>query len=388
MTTALVVFLIGAAFLAFAMAGYPLLLSLIVRRRGCSPPLKRFEPRTVSVILPVRNAEHWVGPKLDCLLSLDYPRDLLRIIVVSDESTDGTDDIVRSYAARHPVELIRVPQGGKTSALNAALAVASGEILFFTDVRQQIERQSLKELVACFADPSVGVVSGELFIMDGDSHEANNVGLYWRYEKWIRKQLCALDSFHGATGCIYAMRRELARPLPPSTLNDDMYLPLVAFLSGHRVIFEENARAFDHPTDLNTEFRRKVRTLAGVFQILRLLPGVVGPRNRMWIHFMSHKVARLLMPYALIACFVSSVFLPFPWSAILVAGQVMFYLFAALDGVIGPGNPLKKISASARTFAVMMLASLFAAKILFVPAHSLWKPTQIPNAAPVRQEQG
>ena len=145
--------------------------------------------------------------------------------------------------------------------MNTALAQAKGEILFFTDVRQQFHPDSLANLVACFADPEVGVVSGELVIRDGTGIEEASVGLYWKYEKWIRKQLSRLDSIMGATGCIYAMRRELAIPLPEGTLNDDMYLPLEAFFRGYRVILDDSALAFDYPTPLASEFRRKVRTL-------------------------------------------------------------------------------------------------------------------------------
>ena len=386
MTMSFAIFLVTAAFLAFAVAGYPLLLVAILRYRGGKPVLKRFEPRSVDVILPVRNAVQWIGPKLDSLLALEYPRDLLRIIVVSDESTDGTDDVVREYAVRHPIELIRVPQGGKTPALNAAFNVANGEILFFTDVRQRIDAHSLKELVSCFADPAVGVVSGELFITSGDSREAKDVSLYWRYEKWIRKHLCAIDSFHGATGCIYAMRRQLAEPLPPATLNDDMYLPLVALLAGYRVIFEENARAYDFATELDVEFRRKVRTLAGVLQIVRLLPATLTPKNRMWFHFLSHKIARLLMPYAMAVFFVISFLIPEPWNLLAVGAQLMFYFAAAMDPAVPRRSLLKRITAPARTFVVLMVASLFAASILFVPPQSLWKPTNIANATPARQE--
>ena len=178
---------------------------------------------------------------------------------------------------RAKIEFLAVPKGGKAAALNAALARATGEILFFTDVRQQLHPDSLANLVACFADPQVGVASGELVIRDGTGLEEASVGLYWKYEKWIRKQLSRLDSVMGATGCIYAMRRELAAPLPEGTLNDDMYLPLGAFFRGYRVILDDSALAFDYPTPLASEFRRKVRTLAGVYQIVGSLSGAAGP---------------------------------------------------------------------------------------------------------------
>src|SRR5262249_27307012 len=154
--------------------------------------------------------------------------------VLSDGSTDRTHEEVRRFISRANVHLIVLPRGGKAAALNAGIARATGEILFMTDVRQQLAPDSLNHLVACFADPEVGVVSGELVIREGVGQEEASVGLYWKYEKWIRKQLTRVDSVLGATGCIYAMRRELATPLPENTLVDDMFLPLAAFFRGYR----------------------------------------------------------------------------------------------------------------------------------------------------------
>ena len=213
--------------------------------------------------------------------------------------------------------------------MNAALAHATGEILFLTDVRQQLDPRSLANLVACFADPEVGVASGELVIREGAGLEEASVGLYWKYEKWIRKQLSRLDSVMGATGCIYAMRRQLASPLPAGTLNDDMYLPLGAFFQGYRVIFDESALAFDYPTQLASEFRRKVRTLAGVYQVIGQYPALLGPGNRMWIHFFSHKLARLIMPWAMIVAALTSLGLPAPWNLWAAGAQAAGYALAA-----------------------------------------------------------
>jgi cellulose synthase/poly-beta-1,6-N-acetylglucosamine synthase-like glycosyltransferase len=257
------------------------------------------------------------------------------------------------------------------------MARASGEILFFTDVRQQLHPGSLANLVACFADPEVGVASGELVIRDGTGIEEASVGLYWKYEKWIRRQLSRLDSVPGATGCIYAMRRELASPLPEDTLNDDMYLPLGAFFRGFRVIVDDAALAFDYPTPLAGEFHRKVRTLAGVYQIAGFYPALLGPRNRMWLHFFSHKLARLLMPWAMVAAAASSFGLPAPWKVWAIGAQAAAYMLALLDAWL-PGNfPLKRLTSPVRTFAVLMMASLCALSILFVPARVLWKETRV-----------
>jgi len=173
------------------------------------------------------------------------------------------------------------------------------------------------------------------------------------------------------------MRRSLAAPLPADTLNDDMYLQLGAFFRGYRVVFEESALAFDYPTALASEFRRKVRTLAGVYQIVGLYPALLGPRNRIWIHFFSHKLARLLMPWALVAAAISAFFLPAPWNALAILGQAAAYLLAGLDAVMPSTFPLKRLTSPIRTFSVMMAASLCALAILFVPARRLWKETRV-----------
>ena len=155
-------------------------------------------------------------------------------------------------------------------------------------------------MVANFADPRVGAVSGELVIREGDSLEEASVGMYWKYEKLIRSAQSHIDSIPGATGSIYAMRRELARPLPEDTLLDDLYLPFCAYFKGFRLTWEPGAKAFDYPASLQTEFGRKVRTLAGVYQIIGMFPRLLIPNHRLWIHFVSHKLARLLLPYMLI----------------------------------------------------------------------------------------
>jgi hypothetical protein len=173
------------------------------------------------------------------------------------------------------------------------------------------------------------------------------------------------------------MRRALATPLPPDTLNDDMFLPLGAFFRGYRVIFDESALAFDYPTALASEFRRKVRTLAGVYQIVGFYPALLGPRNRTWIHFFSHKLARLLMPWALVAAAISAIFLPAPWNTVALAAQMLAYLLALADVALPSGLPLKRVTAPLRTFTVLMAASLCALAILFVPARMLWRETRV-----------
>ena len=360
-------FLASAAFIVYVLFGYPLLLNMLAHRRA-RPILRRPIRPSVSVLLPVRNGEVWVRRKLKSVLNLDYPRELVEVFVISNGSTDRTDAIVEEFQSRG-VQLIRFPQAGKAEALNAGMERARGEILFFTDVRQQLDPASLTRLVECFADPSVGVASGELFIREGETKQEADVGLYWRYEKCIRKRLSALDSVLGATGCIYAMRRELAVPLPPATLLDDVYLPLAAFFRGYRIVLDENARAYDSPTSLRTEFRRKIRTQAGVYQLIRAYPALLGPSNRMWIHFVSHKLGRLLLPFALILAAISSFWLP----PMVLASQLCFYGLAAIDPAVPEGWPVKRLTSPVRTFVVLMAAALLAVSIVFCPGQDLWQ---------------
>jgi len=373
-SSAMWVFFGCAAVIAYILAGYPLLLAWLSKRGECpiqrSPNLK-----TVTVLLAVHNGAPFLRQKLRTLAELDYPSDLVNTLVISDGSTDETDEIARN--AGPGVELIRLEHQGKASALNAGIARATGEILLFTDVRQPLDPAALRRLVECFADARVGVASGELLILAGDNRAQVDIGVYRRYENWIRSRLSRLDSIFGATGCLYAMRRDLAERMPPDTLLDDVYLPIRAFFRGYRLIFEERAHAFDYPTNLDSEFRRKVRTLAGNYQILRAFPGLLGWQNRMWIHFASYKLGRLLLPWLLAGLAVSSFWLSDGWAWWALGAQGLCYGLAALDVWIPETWRLKKLSSPVRTFAVMMLAAACAGAILFVPPRLLWKETTV-----------
>jgi len=369
-----VLFLALAALIAYTVGGYPLLLGWLASRYG-KPVHKAWAPKRVSLILPVFNGARFLGDKLDSVLALNYPRELLEIIVVSDGSTDGTDDIARSYEDRG-VRLLRVPRGGKPAALNAGLGASTGEILLLTDARQVLHPDSLRHMAACFADPQVGVVSGDLLIREGSVEEAS-VGLYWRYERRIRKLLGRLDSTLGATGPFYAIRRELAVPVPPDTLLDDVYLPLAAFFRGFRLVVEEEALAFDYPTSVKTEFGRKVRTLAGNYQLMWQCPMLLSARNRMLFHYLSYKAARLALPWMVVVLGAASFGLPPGWRAAVLASQAVFYGLAALDFLVPERSPIRRLTAPFRTAVSLLAATACAVVVFFVPPRRLWKPTEI-----------
>lgn len=330
----------AAGFVLYTYLGYPALLALWARVR---PRPHAADPSwlpSVSIVLAARNAADELPGRIENLLALDYPRDRLEIIVVVNGSTDRSAQAAARYATRPPaapaVGLIELADSGKARALNAGVAAAHHEIIVFADARQRFAPDTVRCLVRSFADPRVGAVSGELVLdcEQGASRSSigEGVGAYWRYEKTLRRLESRIDSTLGATGAVYAMRRAYWRDLPARTLLDDVLAPMRVVLAGARVVFDDDARAFDvAPPDARTESRRKQRTLAGNYQLLVLEPRLLLPGvNRVWLQFCSHKLARLFAPYALAALFgASAVLAPaHPLYAAALGAQVLFYALA------------------------------------------------------------
>jgi cellulose synthase/poly-beta-1,6-N-acetylglucosamine synthase-like glycosyltransferase len=374
---AAIVLIAAGALMAYILIGYPLLLAL-ARGRAAAPIRKDDGYRTsVSVILAVHNGAAFIGQKIESILALDYPRELMEILIVSDGSTDDTEAIVERFAARG-VRMIKQPQAGKAAALNRALQLVSGEILFFTDVRQCLDPAALSHLVANFADPAVGAVTGEMRLLRPDAGEQADMDLYWRYELWARRRHSEVDSVFNTTGCIYAMRRELAGPIRPDTLSDDAMLPLEAFFRGYRVVFDPAALAFDYPALPGSEFRRRWRNLAGLWQVHVWMRKLFTSANRMRFHFLSHKFGRLVLPWAILAIVGATFALPkSSWRAFLLWDEAAFLALAVLDRLVPKQSPIKRISSPARTFLLMNAAALAAAAVFFVPPQRLWKPTRV-----------
>jgi biofilm PGA synthesis N-glycosyltransferase PgaC len=363
------IFAASLALTIYTVIGWPLLLAIWVRLFG-KPAQRQFIPRTVTVIIAVHNGERYMRAKLNSVLALDYPRELVDVIVVSDGSTDATEDVAREF---DKIQLLRVAKGGKSRALNTAIPRATGEILFLTDVRQELDPNCLRELVSYFADPQVGAVSGLLRIRTGETRGSLDIGLYWRVETWVREQLSRLDSMFGATGPVYALRRKLAVYIPESVLLDDMYLPLAAFFKGYRLVMAHNAIAWDYPTSRYTEFHRKVRTLAGNYQLLYYYPRLLVPfANRMWFHYMSYKFARIILPWLIMTTVITSVWLPDPWNRVIPLTAFAVVLIAIVDRHVPQYSLLKPLTSAMRTFLVMMVAAVLALRVLFVDPRTLW----------------
>jgi cellulose synthase/poly-beta-1,6-N-acetylglucosamine synthase-like glycosyltransferase len=372
------VFAFAAATMFYVLFGYPLLLNWLAGRAS-NPVHKDDKLRTVSFVIAVYNGEKFLERKLKTILSLNYPRELMDIMVVSDGSTDRTDEIARSFAGAG-VMFMRVSHAGKAAALNAAVPCVSGEILVLCDVRQTLEPDCLRNVIACFGDPKVGSVSPKTIIVEGDSHEEATTSAYWRYEDWIRQRHTLIDSTFGYSGAFAAMRRSLWVPLPPGTLLDDVYVPLKAFFQGYRILYEPKATMYDFPTVLQSEFRRKVRLQAGLYQMLKMMPELLSSRNRMRLHFLSAKYGRIVVPYCMIAIALATFGLPAPWRAWAAWGQVAFYALAALDQLVPDRFSLKKLTSPIRTFVVLMAASLAAVRVYFVSPTSLWKEASYRSA--------
>jgi cellulose synthase/poly-beta-1,6-N-acetylglucosamine synthase-like glycosyltransferase len=367
-------FWIAASLVGYSYLGYPAWLWL--RSRWSPRPVRRssggtFDETTdrhsaapaVSAVMVVRNEEAVLARKLENLLTLDYPQAQLEVVVISDGSTDRTPNILSSYASDARVRtLIKPASQGKAAGLNDAIQLATGEVLLFTDARQHIESRALRLLIENFADSDVGAASGELMLGDPASGETGKgMGFYWRIEKKIRELESASGSVAGATGAIYCARRSLVDPLPEGAILDDVLVPMQIVRKGYRVIFDARARAWDTP-DLGDarEFSRKVRTLSGNYQLLQLAPWLLSSENAIRFEFVSHKLSRLAVPFALLALLVASIFLPQPFYRAALVAQLAFYALsvAALAGVrIGP---LSRIADPARTFVVLNSAAIVA----------------------------
>jgi len=318
---------------------------------------------SISIVMVVQNEAAVLRRKLKNLLELDYPSKQAEIIVVSDGSTDDTNRILSEFAGDARVRFILKPQPrGKAAGLNDAMDAAQGEIVVFTDARQKIERDAVRVLLENFADTQVGCVSGELMLGDPDSGETiRGMGLYWKIEKKIREMESAVGSVVGATGALYAVRRSLLVKLPPETILDDVYIPMHVVQQGARVVFDPRARVWDVPDQgTQREFARKVRTLSGNYQMFQLSPWLLGSANPIRFSFVSHKLIRLLVPFALGALLISSFLLPGAIYRLALAGQVLFYALSAWASVGPNRGPLARVAEGAFTFVLLNTAAVVA----------------------------
>jgi len=267
-----------------------------------------FKP--VSIIICVRNEISHVHKRIENILSMDYPADFLELIIVSDGSIDGTNEAVADYGDKRIKLIALASPSGKAVALNAGIEAASHDFLIFGDARQTFNSDVAQRLISHFNDPQVGAVSGRLVIQPthSDGAAAGIGSAYWDYEVRLRINEAATDSVIGVTGAIYALRKSCFSPLPLGTILDDVLIPMRAVMKGYRIAYDAEAIAIDtQPVDTTRELSRKIRTLYGNLQLLRLAPELFLPwKNRLWVRFISHKILRLFLPAMLTACLMFS----------------------------------------------------------------------------------
>jgi poly-beta-1,6-N-acetyl-D-glucosamine synthase len=357
MTLVEVCFWTAALIVVYPYALYPVLAWALARLRGRPIFATKSAPRSVSVVVAAYNEEENIARRLDEMTCLLKAAELdAEVIVVTDGSTDATAAVARAHASPM-VRVLELPaRVGKAAALSEGCALAIHEILVFADVRQSWAVDALPRMLSNFMDPAVGAVSGDLIVQQS-AGILGGVSLYWRFEKWLRRQESRFWSGVGATGAISAVRRGLFRPIPRGTILDDVYWPMQVALQGYRVVHDERAHAFDClPERTRDEFRRKVRTLSGCLQLAARLPAVLSPRrNPIWLQFVSHKLLRLLAPWGLLVLFVASLLLPGPFYQTIFVCQAICYI-AALLGLWTPAGRWRPFAAAA-SFLVLNSAA-------------------------------
>jgi len=367
------IFWVSVAVIAYTYAGYALLTALLARARGSEPARADTAP-PVTVVIAAYNEVGRIRQRVHNILTQDYPAQRVSVIVVSDGSDDGTALAAASDDAR--VRVLALPANvGKAGALDAAMRAVATEFVVFTDARQRFAPDTLRRLVAAFADAGVGAVGGDVEIVERDGRHSP-AGIYWRIEKILREGEARIGWLHGVSGAVYAVRTELFRTIPPGTILDDMWIPLHVVFAGRRVWLERAAVAYDEPSaDVAEEYRRKLRTLAGNWQLIARLPRLLVPwRNPVFFAWFSHKFLRLVAPWALIAAWIASACIDGAFYRFAFFAQTAGYL-AAAAALLAPGIagriPLLPAAAS---FVMLNTAALLALPACLALDNSrLWK---------------
>ncbi len=341
-----VVFWICVAFLFYIYAGYPILVYLFSLLR----PPEEFhleETRPVTLLIAAYNEENDIEKKLENSLRLDYPQDKLQIMVVADGSTDRTVEIVKGYAKKG-VELYYQPKRkGKQAAISRVIDHVRGEVIVFSDANNFYGSDLIKVLTAPFSDPRVGATSGAKMLFQEGRALSESEGLYWRYESWIKRSESRLVSCVAVSGEVWAIRKELFKPLPEGTIIDDFNQGMSVIRQGYRIAYVPEARSYEMPSaSTRYETIRRARITAGRLQ--GILEGWKNlPVNNpvvMW-EVISHKVLRIFIPFFMIGAFLANLgaclfpssapgaswlYLSTPVNQIFLALQGVFYLTALL----------------------------------------------------------
>lgn len=343
--------------IVYTYAGYPALVTFLARFRKQSS----YAPATPSVTLLIaaHNEQTVIAEKLENSLALDYPRDRLQILVAADGSDDATPSIVESFADRGVELSYSPPRRGKMAAINRAVERAHGDILIMSDANNMYGPEVLRELVAPFADPDVGMVTGSKHIASGDGALGESEGLYWRYESFVKEQETRLGCCTGVCGEVLALRRNLFEVLPSNIINEDTFMALRVIKRGYRVVYAPNARSYERVSvSAQDEVARRARIFAGRYQTLALAHTIVTPSRPLVLwQVASHQFMRTLVSLAMVGALfanlvavvrpsrsarrVGTLGAPLNWIMLLV--QVLFYGVAFVGNRVESKGKLGKV---------------------------------------------
>jgi cellulose synthase/poly-beta-1,6-N-acetylglucosamine synthase-like glycosyltransferase len=345
-----IAFWVAAILLFYVYVGYPLILSLIglfVRRSRAEAG---YTPR-ISVLIAAYNEEEAIERKIQQTLALEYPKEKLELLVLSDCSTDRTDEIVTAFPDSR-VRLVRMPERrGKTFAQNVGVKQATGEVIIFSDATAIYHPKALLYLACNYHDGSVGAVSGRYQYFDPGQQSPTGLGsvAFWNYENLIKKMQSSIRTITGCCGCIYSVRKEAYTELPADIISD-LVQPLQAIKKGYRVVFEDRALAYEETTQSTSEeFSMRVRVVTRAMRGLLSVSDLLKPWKFAWPAFQlwSHKILRWMVPLFLIALFTANLALiDFRVYRFTLAVQLFFYAAALLN--------------------------------ILLPLHRRWKPLGIP----------
>ena len=318
---------------------YPLViffLSKIAKKNNYKLIKKEFLP-DITIVIPLFNESSLILKKYNDFCSINYPHDKISYIFVSDGATDDSNNILSVLEAEHDnVSAVFISERmGKPNALNLAMEKVDTDIVFFSDIRQTVSEDALINMVSELeSSRDIGLVCGELVHVGSDGSTSKNVGVYWKYEKWIRHSESDLYSTVGTTGALYVFYKKDYTFIDVDTILDDFEIPMNILRKGKKLKISSNAFMYDYAhDDLQNEKHRKIRTLSGNYQSFFRMRWLFSPiNNPVFFQFISHKVLRLLIPYMMLICFVSNALLlsNSPLYLLFFIAQVMYYILVFL----------------------------------------------------------
>ncbi|MBC7381728.1 MAG: glycosyltransferase family 2 protein [Bacteroidia bacterium] len=334
------IFWICISIVVYSYIGYGILLYVMVKIKKAFSSVKLFDPLfepEVTLVVPCFNEADYIEEKIKNSLALEYPKDKLKLIFISDGSNDDTYNRVKMHTS--VLALHEDARNGKAAAMNRAMAYVKTPIVVFCDANTDLNPEAIREMVKHYADPKVGAVTGEKRIITKNKENASGAGegIYWKYESFLKQLDSDFFTIVGAAGELMSYRTELYKELPKDSLLDDLMQSMQIATDGYRVIYEKNAWAAETASaNVEEELKRKVRIAAGAFQSMSRLPGAFNlfSNFRVAFLFISHRVLRwTLAPLSLLILFLINIVLMFNVGGIytmLLIGQVVFYGMALL----------------------------------------------------------